>query len=638
MNRNRKRLIPILSIILITLVVTCVLYFNVMDREKERCNLALKNSAEAVMQEIQMKFTDNITVLGLAANAMVEEDKLKPEQADSLHLDTFEENTIFSRIDILYPDNTILLENGTLKQLRGDVDFADIAAEGEHISPRMTDVETGHESVYYYMPVIADGVCRAILTGVIDATLLADIFHPTIYDGNAICCIIDSTDGNYIMNNWRETLENVHDTPVHTPQKGYETINIKEEVCAQKTGTFAFKSATTGENSYMYYTPLGIFNWELLIIARENVVFSSVLYLRKMMIFVVFLESVLLILYFIWDYSTVLQLTKSQEETKNQLEISTTLIRCVTELSSDQDINISIQNLLKIVTQYFDSDRTYIFKYDSDREVLINTFEYVQHGITPQINNLQDVPISVLPHWMEHFRNAEPYYISDLEQERNYDSYEILKAQDIQRLITFPLIKKDGEVLGFVGVDNPQRFYDDATLLSSIQFFITNSLMTKKQEDQLKYMSYRDMLTSLYNRNKYIHFLDSNKGNILHNIGIAYIDLNGLKQINDQQGHEAGDAFICQTANVVSSVFSDETYRIGGDEFVVISMDTAEKDFNKKIARLQAKMVEEKISSSVGFLWKQTCSDLEGLLKEADQRMYDEKERYYKEHDRRKHK
>ena len=630
------RLIPILSIILITLVVTCVLYFNVMDREEERCNLALKNSAEAVIQEIRMKFADNITVLGLAANAMVEEDKLKPEQADSLHLDTFEENTIFSRIDILYPDNTILLENGTLKQLRGDVDFADIASEGEHISPRMTDVETGHESVYYYMPVIKDGKCRAILTGVVDATLLGDIFQPTIYNGNAICCIIDSTDGNYIMNNWRETLENVYDTPVHTPQKEYESINIKEEVCAQKTGTFAFISATTGENSYMYYAPLGIFNWELLIIARENVVFSSVLYLRKMMILVGALETILLILYFIWDYSTVRQLTKSQEETKNQLEISTTLIQCVTELSSDQDINISIQNLLKIVTQYFDSDRTYIFKYDSEREVLINTFEYVQHGITPQINNLQDVPISVLPHWMEHFRNAEPYYISDLEQERNYDSYEILKAQDIQRLITFPLIKKDGEVLGFVGVDNPQRFYDDATLLSSIQFFITNSLMTKKQEDQLKYMSYRDMLTSLYNRNKYMHFLDENKGRTLENIGASFIDLNGLKQINDQQGHEAGDALICHAAKVISSIFPDDAYRIGGDEFVVIKTGITQAEFTEKIALLQEKMKEEKINSSVGFLWKKSCADLEETLKEADQKMYEEKERYYREHDRRK--
>ena len=387
----------------------------------------------------------------------------------------------------------------------------------------------------------------------------------------------------------------------------------------------------------MYYAPLGIFNWELMIVARETIVFSSMIYLRRMMILVVMLESILLILYFLWDYSTVRQLTKSQAETKAQLEISNTLIQCVTQLSSGQDSKVSIQNMLKIITQYFGSDRTYIFDYDPERDILTNTFECVQHGVTPQIDNLQEIPRDVIEHWMEHFRKSQPYYVSDLEQEKEYESYEILKAQDIQRLITVPL-GKDGEVIGFLGVDNPQKFYDDATLLSSIQFFITNSLLTQKQEEQLKYMSFRDMLTSLYNRNKYIHFLDSNKENTLHNIGIAYIDLNGLKQINDQQGHEAGDAFIRQTANVISSIFSEEAYRIGGDEFVVISMDTAEADFSKKIANLQAKMVEQKINSSVGFLWKQTCSDLEELLKEADQKMYDEKERYYREHDRRKHK
>ena len=237
---------------------------------------------------------------------------------------------------------------------------------------------------------------------------------------------------------------------------------------------------------------------------------------------------------------------------------------------------------------------------------------------------------------MESFYRFEPYYISDLEQERGYDSYDMLKEQDVNRLIAVPLGKK-GDPIGFVGVDNPRQFYDDATLLSSIQFFLTNSLATKKQQEQLQYMSYRDMLTFLYNRNKYIEVLDSYKGKTLEKVGAAYIDLNGLKQINDNQGHEAGDTFIRSAAHVLSSIFPENTYRIGGDEFVIMVHDIDASEFHDKMTKLQQNMQQQRISISIGFLWKDSCENLEEMLKEADHRMYKAKKAYYQTADRRTH-
>ena len=368
----------------------------------------------------------------------------------------------------------------------------------------------------------------------------------------------------------------------------------------------------------------------------KNVVFSSLLYLKKLMIYVGLIESILLALYFIWNLYTVEQLTKSQKQTREQLEISNTLIQCVTELSSDKDIDISIQNLLLIINQYFNSDRTYIFEIDQERKILINTYEYSIHGVSPQIDNLQEVPISYFSHWMEAFERFEPYYISDLKQEMKYDSYDVLKAQDINQLITVPLGKK-GHVIGFVGVDNPKRFYNDATLLSSIQFFLTNSLTTKKQQEQLRYMSYRDMLTCLYNRNKYIQILDSYKETGMEKAGAAYIDLNGLKQINDQKGHEAGDVFICNAAKVISCYFPENSYRIGGDEFVILIGDIEEQEFLQKIENLKKTMEKEQVNVSIGYVWQDSCPDIESMLKDADKKMYEAKKRYYQTADRRTH-
>ena len=141
MKQNIKRLLPVSIVIGITIIVSIFLYHKVMDREEERCWQILSDSAKTISAEIQMKLQDNITTLGLAANAMVQENKLEPEQIASVHLDAFAKNTIFSRIDVLYPDNTILYEDGHLKHLRQDLDFNAIAALGEHISHRLTDSE-----------------------------------------------------------------------------------------------------------------------------------------------------------------------------------------------------------------------------------------------------------------------------------------------------------------------------------------------------------------------------------------------------------------------------------------------------------------------------------------------------------------
>ena len=180
-----------------------------------------------------------------------------------------------------------------------------------------------------------------------------------------------------------------------------------------------------------------------------------------------------------------------------------------------------------------------------------------------------------------------------------------------------------------MGVDNPTRHYSDATLLSSIQFFITNSLAAKKQQEQLQYLSYRDMLTGLYNRNKYIQVVESYEGSQVKNTGVAYIDLNGLKTVNDKQGHAAGDRLIKKAAEVISDVFPEHAYRVGGDEFVIVCPDKEEHAFYQNLDKLQDEMKENEVSISSGVLWKENVEDLESMLKHADQLMYQEKEAYH---------
>lgn len=321
-------------------------------------------------------------------------------------------------------------------------------------------------------------------------------------------------------------------------------------------------------------------------------------------------------------------LEQKQIKTEAELEISMVLNQCIAELTTEADINIAIHNLLAIINNYFGADRCYIFENNYDDNTMDNTYEYVGDSITAKKDKLQKLSMNIVSLWMENFKEEKPYYIADVSKQKEEPVYNMLHEQNVDRLLAVPL-KRDGNIIGFLGVDNPVNHYEDMALLSSIQYFVTNSLEKRVQQDRMRYLSYRDMLTGLYNRNKYISIVKAAKDQILKNVGVAYIDLNGLKAINDNYGHSNGDKFICTAADTFKMVFPDNSYRIGGDEFVIIEQNIERDKYEERITALKNIMQDKQVSISIGVLWREYVDDLEELLKAADKLMYMEKEMYH---------
>ena len=325
------------------------------------------------------------------------------------------------------------------------------------------------------------------------------------------------------------------------------------------------------------------------------------------------------------------QLISREGKIKERLEIATILNKCIAELISGEDEDAAISNLLRIISGYFDGDRSYIVQIDEKRNVCTNTYEYAMNGVTAEKDNLQEVPMEMLDIWMDSFRKNGLYYIPDIEEEQGQPYYETLKMQDITRLLAVPL-NSDGKIIGFLGVDNPRLHYEDHTLLSSIQYFLTDSLKAKERKACLQYMSYRDMLTTLYNRNRYIQVLEGMQAKTVIKTGVAYIDINGLKRVNDLYGHEAGDRLIINTARSMLAILPENAYRVGGDEFVLICFDMDEKIFRSKVRDICDSIAAKRISVSVGVVWEESSSELETMLRRADDLMYTEKKKYYEKH------
>ena len=146
---------------------------------------------------------------------------------------------------------------------------------------------------------------------------------------------------------------------------------------------------------------------------------------------------------------------------------------------------------------------------------------------------------------------------------------------------------------------------------------------------QLHQLSIHDELTGLYNRRGFLLLAEKqilvarrSKRNLL----LVYADMDGLKQINDQHGHGAGDQALITVARSLEKTFrtSDIKARLGGDEFIVMAIEAKEPDIPTVLRRLEEQLNEHHLSMSIGVVSidPREKVDLDQLITNADEAMY----------------
>lgn len=163
--------------------------------------------------------------------------------------------------------------------------------------------------------------------------------------------------------------------------------------------------------------------------------------------------------------------------------------------------------------------------------------------------------------------------------------------------------------------------------LSTVVYMILSH--TNAIHKKTKLISETDLLTECYNRNKY----EIDMANLVHRpgsyLGCVYVDVNGLRERNNQSGHDQGDLMLRIVAEHIREVFGKEhTYRIGGDEFVVMLYHKPE-NVQDRIEKLVGSIEKMGYSVAVGFAEQNSTRDAAALTRLAEQIMYQEKNKYY---------
>lgn len=151
-------------------------------------------------------------------------------------------------------------------------------------------------------------------------------------------------------------------------------------------------------------------------------------------------------------------------------------------------LSISINNALEVMGRFAGVDRTYIFDFDDVTGLCTNTYEWCNDGIAPQINELQNIPLSA--EWIESFRNGKIIYVDDVLSLPEGDTRAVLEPQGIKSLVTVPMMDKD-VCIGFIGLDSVRQHHnftevDHQLLIMSAQLLVNIKLRTITEENIIK--------------------------------------------------------------------------------------------------------------------------------------------------------
>lgn len=280
------------------------------------------------------------------------------------------------------------------------------------------------------------------------------------------------------------------------------------------------------------------------------------------------------------------------------------------------------------------AERAYIFS--AHNSLFDNTYEWCAEGVAPEIGNLQSIDYAGFSRWLDLFDRNECVLIEDLSLLKGTIDdfeYETLAQQGIVTLVVSP-IERDGELVGFLGLDNPpvELIRDIAPLLRTLCYFYSMTLQRIENERQLVTMSYHDSLTGLYNRNRYNEDVQALE-KLARPFGAIFLDVNGMKEINDRSGHAEGDRLLQMCAETMRGVLGGAAriYRVGGDEFVATVVDTDEEGFRALVDGLQRAFAETpSCNVAIGAQWTARSDEIDQALFDADEAMYRDKRRFYR--------
>ena len=316
------------------------------------------------------------------------------------------------------------------------------------------------------------------------------------------------------------------------------------------------------------------------------------------------------------------------------------VLKACIKLRGSQNIRQAFQEVIEDIGAICGSDHCCVLLTDDEKHECTTFAEFLREGscLYPMSRYIQGF-YEIAQTWPDTLAGSTCIIIKDEHdmeklQEQNPIWKASLEQAGIKTVVLYPL-RHGGELLGYMwalnfNVENVLKIKETLELTT---FFLASEISNYLLLDKLKILSTIDTLTSVRNRNEMNNRVDRIvAGNEPVPQGVLFADLNGLKRVNDEQGHAAGDKMLRAAASILQSVFHDgEVYRAGGDEFMILVNEISEDDVQDRVARVHFLSGKtENVRFSIGVCYGK--KNIRKAMRLADERMYAFKNGYYEAH------
>lgn len=287
-------------------------------------------------------------------------------------------------------------------------------------------------------------------------------------------------------------------------------------------------------------------------------------------------------------------------------------------------------DLMKLLCEFYHCKRAYIYHIDRTNQAIQLDVEFGDIPVTKELG--QKMEISTLLKWFDS-RNE----VGIVEANPHFQSYQddaiaqqVVNSFHVENITVSVVENSEQEVTGIVGLSDREDRFFDYRLINAVARFVASDVNKLVMDSEIKQLHHSDSLTGCFSREVYNSYVEKLQKESPKNIAVIYVNINGLKAMNEAIGFAKGDNHIKQSAEKLKKYFQIPFYRLSGDEFLGISSNCTKDEFEQLVFTHQEEMKSaQDYSYALGHSFGTGNYQFVQLVKEAENICYINKQEYY---------
>lgn len=623
-RKYRRYFIMALSLTICLSAVSAIATKSVSDLAVSACFRELEDATVQYAADIRTDIEYDLDLLGAIADSLAKQQELATGNTKEL-CSMAKAGIMFDEIGLILPGGQMYAEDEACMEKLKAVSYAKEAAAAAHVSGRIEDREKkGIFYLYYFVPIVKGGETQGLLCGIIDLAKLEQMYADQMETETSFQ-LLEGRSGAFLIDSIHTDLGNKVNFRNSTAKKGYAMKQVMEDMEGGNSGKTAFFSRSKQEYIYCVYEPVGINDWMVILGQPENIVLGDAENIRIILRRFIVFETTVFLLYLLFVFWEIRKTFREREKELGRVQY---ILKIEEMLFNAARSTEHIEEALKVIAKKHSAQYAFFIIYNKNGTEKMYTWGGAAQDVKETCCK-EDFP--VLCSRLLSQGSIIYYGKKEMDGEGGAE-YQKLRQLGISSLMSIPVDDPDHAHIGTIGVANMEQRFSSTELLDCVMLSFSMAVKNIISFREAEEMGIRDKLTGLKNRNSYQSALESYENNTDSGFFCIYVDADGLHDINNQYGHEAGDNLLKAVAKVIKEEFGDEdTFRIGGDEFVAFCYASGSEQIKQKIGNAKKHLEEKGYHISVGMESMKNKPFIYEMVKQAEKNMFEAKHCYHED-------